>query len=141
VANQVRWVHTDRGHRPEPQQFPQWQGESVGFWDGPALVVHTNQIRQWNTTHSMFEWSDQMTTVERYERSGDAIVAEVTLYDPVAFLQPLQARIRYTLHPRRGASGLQYVHGYQRALEQHLRQARRCARRARPGRPGLLGSH
>jgi hypothetical protein len=96
VANQVRWVHTDRGHRPEPQQFPQWQGESIGFWDGPALVVHTNQIRQWNTTHSMFEWSDQMTTVERYERSGDAIVAEVTLYDPVAFLQPLHARIRYT---------------------------------------------
>ena len=71
VANQVRWVHTDRGHRPELQQFPQWQGESVGFWDGPALVAHTNQIRQWNTTHSMFEWSDQMTTVERYERSGE----------------------------------------------------------------------
>src|SRR5687768_2390243 len=96
VANQVRWVHTDRGHRPEPQQFPQWQGESIGFWDGPALIVHTNQIRQWNTTHSMFEWSDQMTTVERYERTGDGIVAEITLYDPVAFLQPLHARIRYT---------------------------------------------
>jgi len=96
VANQVRWVHTDKGHRPEEQQFPQWQGESVGFWDGTALVVHTNQIKQWNATHSMFEWSDQMTTVERYQRDGDAIVGEITLYDPVAFLQPLYARLRYT---------------------------------------------
>jgi hypothetical protein len=99
VANQVRWVELTRGHRPEEQQYPQWQGESIGFWDGSALVVHTNQIRQWNATHSMFEWSDQLTAVERYERVGDAIVAEITLYDPVAFLQPLHARIRYTRAP------------------------------------------
>ena len=97
VATQVRWVHTDgRGHRPEREQFAQWMGESVGFWDGNALVIHTNQIRQWNATHSLFEWSDQMTTVERYERMGDEIVGEITLYDPVAFLYPLHARLRFT---------------------------------------------
>jgi hypothetical protein len=97
VANQIRWVHTDgRGHLPEPEQFPQWQGESVGFWDGAALVIHTNQIKQWNATHSMFEWSDQLTTVERYERVGNDIVGEITLYDPVAFIQPLHARYKYT---------------------------------------------
>ena len=95
---QVRWIHTDgRGHAPEDAQYPQWQGESIGFWDGAALVVHTNQIRQWNATHSMFEWSDQLTAVERYERVGDAIQGEITLYDPVAFLQPLHAKIRFTL--------------------------------------------
>ena len=93
---QVRWVFTDaRGHRPEAQQFPQWQGESTGFWDGNALVIHTNQIRQWNATHSMFEWSDQLTAVERYERIGDEIVGEVTLYDPVAFMRPLHATFRF----------------------------------------------
>ena len=97
MSTQVRWVHTDRkGHRPDDQQFPQWLGESIGFWDGPALVIHTNQIRQWNATHSLFEWSDQMTAVERYERVGNEIVAEVTLYDPVAFLYPLHARFRLT---------------------------------------------
>jgi hypothetical protein len=92
---QIRHLFTDRGHLPEEQQFPQWMGESIAFWDGSALVVHTNQIRQWNATHSLFEWSDQMTAVERYERVGDEIVAEITLYDPVAFLQPLHARLRY----------------------------------------------
>ena len=97
IATQVRWIFTDgRGHRPEEQQFPQWQGESIAFWDGNALVVHTNQIRQWNATHSMFEWSDQLTAVERYERVGNEIVGEITLYDPVAFLQPLHVRLRFT---------------------------------------------
>ncbi|MGH9254108.1 MAG: hypothetical protein ACRD3C_06010 [Vicinamibacterales bacterium] len=96
VSTQVRWVYTDaRGHRPEDQQFPQWLGESIGFWDGAALVIHTNQIRQWNATHSLFEWSDQLTAVERYERVGNEIVGEVTLYDPVAFLHPLHARFRF----------------------------------------------
>jgi hypothetical protein len=97
VSTQVRWVHTDgKGHRPDDQQFPQWLGESIGFWDGTALVIHTNQIRQWNATHSLFEWSDQLTAVERYERVGNEVVAEVTLYDPVAFLYPLHARFRMT---------------------------------------------
>ena len=96
ISTQVRWVHTDKGHRPDAQQFPQWLGESIGFWDGNALVVHTNQIRQWTASHSLFEWSDQMTTVERYERVGNEIVAEITFYDPVAFLYPLHARLRFT---------------------------------------------
>jgi hypothetical protein len=97
VSTQVRWVHTDgKGHRPDDQQFSQWLGESIGFWDGAALVIHTNQIRQWNATHSLFEWSDQLTAVERYERVGNEIVGEVTLYDPVAFLYPLHARFRMT---------------------------------------------
>jgi len=52
VATQVRWVFTGVDHRPPAKQFPQWQGESIGFWDGDALVVHTNQIRQWSATHS-----------------------------------------------------------------------------------------
>ena len=97
VSTQVRWVHTDgKGHRPDDQQFPQWLGESIGFWDGAALIIHTNQIRQWNATHSLFEWSDQLTAVERYERVGNEIVGEVTLYDPVAFLYPLHAKFRMT---------------------------------------------
>jgi hypothetical protein len=92
---QIRYLFTDRGHRLEEQQFPQWMGESIAFWEGNALVVHTNQIHAWNATHSMFEWSDQMTAVERYERMGNDLVAEVTLYDPVAFVQPLHATLRY----------------------------------------------
>lgn len=97
VSTQVRWVYMDgQGHRPESEQFAQWMGESIGFWDGNALVIHTNQVRQWNATHSLFEWSDQLTAVERYERMGDEILGEITLYDPVAFQYPLHAKLRFT---------------------------------------------
>ncbi len=96
VSVDVRWVHTDKGHTPEQEQYPRWIGESVGFWDGDALVIHTNQIKQWTGSHSLFEWSDQLTAVERYEREGTDIVGEITLYDPVAFLYPLHAKIRFT---------------------------------------------
>jgi hypothetical protein len=97
--SQIRRIYTDgSGHVPEDQQFPRWLGESVGFWHGHALVVHTNQIRQWNASHSMlFEFSDQMTAVERYERKGDTIVGEITLYDPVAFVKPLHASMKFDL--------------------------------------------
>ena len=96
ISTQVRWVHTDKGHQAPERQFPQWLGESIGFWDGNALVIHTNQIRQWTASHSLFEWSDQLTSVERYERMGNEIVGEITLYDPVAFLYPLHATLRFT---------------------------------------------
>ncbi len=95
---QVRWIHTDgRGHASEDFQFPQWVGESIGFWDGDALIVHTNQIRQWNATHSMFEWSGRLEAVERYQRVGDTMRVELTLYDPVAFLEPLHAEMAFEL--------------------------------------------
>lgn len=99
VSTQVRWIDTGgSGHTTEDEQFPRWMGESIGFWDGNALVIHTNQIRQWNTTHSMFEWSSQMSAVERYERRGNSLVGEITLYDPVAFLYPLHAKFTYNLN-------------------------------------------
>ena len=86
-------------------------------------MIHTNQIRQWNTTHSLFEWSDQLTAVERYERVGNEIVGEITLYDPVAFLSPLHARLRLTQSQRR-PDGLQHLHRHERPVEQHLRAGR-----------------
>ena len=99
----VRWIPTDgRGHLPEDFRFPKLHGASIGFWDGDALIVHTNQIRRGNTTHSMFEFSDQMTVVERYERMGDSIIGEIAFYDPEAFVAPLHVERTYSLrsgHP------------------------------------------
>jgi len=97
TETQVRWLTTDGGgHTPQALQYPKWQGESIAFWDGDALVVHSNQIRGWNASHSLFEWTDQLTAVERYELVDDRIVGEVTLYDPVAFVRPLHAKLEFT---------------------------------------------
>jgi len=54
--------------------------------------------------------------VERYERVGNEIAGEITLYDPVAFLYPLQCQI--AIHePRRPTAGLQHLHRHQRSVE------------------------
>jgi hypothetical protein len=86
----LRWIETTgEGHTPEELYYPNFMGESVGFWDGDVLIVHTNQLRGWLHGHGELEYSDELTLVERYQRAGDVIEAELTLYDPIAFVQPL----------------------------------------------------
>lgn len=94
----LRWVETSgNGHAPEEFWFLHFMGESIGFWDGDALVVHTNQLRGWMHGHGELEYSDELTMVERYQRVGDTMNVEVTLYDPIAFKQPLFAEATLTL--------------------------------------------
>ena len=97
TENLIRWIYVGEEHTQEDFQFPRWHGESIGFWDGDALVIHTNQIRGWKGP--VIEWSDRLTTVERYERVGDAIEGEITFYDPVAYTMPIHARFSNPLLP------------------------------------------
>ena len=95
-SNTIRWIYTDgSGHSPEDFQFAKWHGESIGFWDGDALVVHTNQIRGWKG--GLSEFTDNLETVERYRRVGDTIEGEITLYDPEVFVRPAHARLEFEL--------------------------------------------
>ena len=73
------------------QLVPQWYGESIGFWDGDALVIWTANVQGWTLTHSMFEFSNSMEIVEvvRPSENGQDLVVEATFYDPEAFVQPL----------------------------------------------------
>jgi hypothetical protein len=93
-ANYIRWIYTDgTGHSPEDFQYPKWHGESIGFWNGDSLIVHTNQIRGWKGGVS--EFTDNLETVERYRRNGDQIEGEITLYDPEVFVRPVHGRLRF----------------------------------------------
>jgi hypothetical protein len=93
-GNYTRWIYTDdSGHTGEDFPFPKWHGESIGFWDGDNLIVHTNQIRGWKS--NAFEFSDELETVERYWREGDAIEGEITLYDPNVFVRPYHSKLSY----------------------------------------------
>jgi hypothetical protein len=92
--NYIRWIYTDgSGHSPEDYHYPKWHGESIGFWDGDALVVHTNQIRGWKG--GLTEFSDKLETVERFRRVGDSIEGEITLYDPEVYVRPVFSKLAY----------------------------------------------
>jgi hypothetical protein len=97
-SNTTRWIYTDgSGHSSKEAEFAKWHGESIGFWNGDALIVHTNQIRGWKGGVS--EFSDRLETVERYRRVGDRIEGEITLYDPDVFVRPVHAKMRFERDP------------------------------------------
>ena len=52
--------------REHVQKVPQWYGETVGFWNGTTLVTWTANVQAWTISHSMFEYSDKLETIETY---------------------------------------------------------------------------
>jgi hypothetical protein len=74
---------------------PRWYGETVGFWDGEALITWTSNIQGW-FAHGAFEYSSQLQTIEVYTpRKNDrgehiGILHEAILYDPEALVEPVR---------------------------------------------------
>ena len=74
---------------------PQWTGETVGFWDGTALISWTSNLQGW-INHGGSEYSSNLQTIEIYTPRTDAAGAlvgirhEAVLYDPDAFVDPVR---------------------------------------------------
>jgi hypothetical protein len=89
------------GKEQHVQKVPQWYGETIGFWDGTTLVTWTANVQGWTLTHSMFETSDKMETVETFKPAYDAsgkfigLDHETIFYDPEAFVAPVRASYRF----------------------------------------------
>jgi hypothetical protein len=97
AANFLRQVLIGRQH---VQKVPQWYGEMIGFWDGTTLVTWTANVQGWTLSHSMWEYSDSLETIEIFkpitnpDGSFKWLSLDTTFYDPEAFVQPLHAAIR-----------------------------------------------
>jgi hypothetical protein len=74
---------------------PQWVGETVGFWDGDALITWTSNIQGW-INHGGMEFSDLMQSIEIYtpRRDGSGkligLKHEIVLYDEEALVDPVR---------------------------------------------------
>jgi hypothetical protein len=101
AANFITHVHMGRrfdesGAVPRlGPAVPRWYGETVGFWDGEALVTWTSNIQGW-FAHGAFEHSSRLQTIEIYtprkNESGEPIGLqhEAILYDPEALVEPVR---------------------------------------------------
>ncbi|MEY2854320.1 MAG: hypothetical protein RL030_1452 [Pseudomonadota bacterium] len=101
AMNFVTNIHVGREFRmdgPVPrlgENVPRWYGETIGFWDHDTLITWTSNVQAW-TTHSVFEHSGQMQSIEIYTPLHDASGAfiglnhEAILYDPEALVEPLR---------------------------------------------------
>jgi hypothetical protein len=74
---------------------PQWFGNTIGFWDGEALITWTSNIQGW-ISHGAHEFSNKLQSVEIYTpRKNESgvligIKHEVLLYDEEAFVEPVR---------------------------------------------------
>jgi hypothetical protein len=94
--NQVRHVHLDEAHAENARST--WHGDSVGHYEGNALVVDTVAILEhplsfvdnYRTPHT-----GERHVVERFQLVGDERI-EVAIYveDPDAFTMPWRAPTR-----------------------------------------------
>jgi hypothetical protein len=94
---EIRRVYTDgRGHIPEDEAYPLWEGDSVGFWDGDTLVVHTNNLKPGEYQRLQPDYSDKVTTVERWRKvNADLIEDAVDVYDPEGLAKPWHVVQKY----------------------------------------------
>ncbi len=94
---EIRRVYTDdRGHVPDDEAYANWEGDSVGFWDGDTLVIHTKDLRGGQYQRLQPEYSDQATSVERMRKIGpDEIEDVIDVYDPLALTKPWHVRHTY----------------------------------------------
>lgn len=100
-VNEVRRIYTDgRGHIPEADRYPLWLGDSVGIWDGPRLIIHTNELRSGIFARNSPRHSEQVEVVEVWQRiSADNIDVDVWVYDKLALREPWFVKVRYAQVP------------------------------------------
>ncbi len=106
TVNNVRRIYTDgRGHPPAEDAFPLYYGDSIGFWDGQTLVIHTSQLMARSMGRNQPDQSEQMATVEIWEKvDAGTITADAWIYDPTLYVEPWHLQRRYTQVPNADAS-------------------------------------
>lgn len=96
-VNETRRILTDgRAHVPDDQALPLWLGDSIGFWDGDTLVVHTNHLKAGEYARGNPDFSFKISTVERIRKTGAGQIEDrVTVYDPDSLTRPYRAIFHY----------------------------------------------
>jgi len=85
-----RLIYMNAKHPDDILDYPEWEGHSVGHWEGDTLVVDTIGMREESWLDSQgLQHSGKMHEVERYTKtSPDTYIWKVTVDDPVYFTKP-----------------------------------------------------
>jgi len=97
TMNNLRRVYTDgRDHPPAADAYPLHYGDSIGFWTGHTLVIHTTQVRAGIFHRNDPKYSEQLDAVEVWNRlDADTIGVDVWAYDPETLVEPWYVRQTY----------------------------------------------
>jgi hypothetical protein len=97
MVNDIRRIYTDgRDHVPDADRYPLYNGDSIGFWDGAKLVIHTNQLQSGIYQRAQPDYTDQVETVEIWQKADEkTLTADVWVYDPPALMEPWYTKQAY----------------------------------------------
>ena len=106
MMNDIRRVYTDgRDHMDKADRYPLYNGDSIGFWDGDKLVIHTNQLREGIYQRRNPDYTDQVETVEIWQKTGPKLIeVDVWVYDPPALVEPWYTKQSYAKLDDQGKS-------------------------------------
>ncbi len=106
MVNDIRRIYTDgRDHVPEGDRYPLYNGDSIGFWDGDRLVIHTNQLRSGIYQRRNPDYTDQVETVEVWRKVNPKLIeVDVWVYDPPALVEPWYTKQAYAKLDDQGKS-------------------------------------
>jgi hypothetical protein len=105
-ANSIRRVYINKEHTnlAEMNGSHSWYGDTVGFWNGDILVMHTKYLRPADFTRWSPMTSNQFETVETWEMKNydggvRRLEVQVSMYDSHAFVKPLHTIYAFTPSP------------------------------------------
>ena len=90
----VRTIHLDQSEHPQDLE-PSVLGHSIGYRDGPTLVVHTRGFRSFELFRGVIN-SDALQVVERvtHDPETERLIVSFTALDPKFWRTPLQGEIK-----------------------------------------------
>ena len=94
TESDTTWRYIPTDGRPHPKYMdPQWNGNSVGHWEGDTLVVDTVSLdtRAWIGYPEYLGWfpSPEVHYIERLSRpSADRFIYQATVEDPKVLTKP-----------------------------------------------------
>jgi hypothetical protein len=113
MVNDIRRIYTDgRDHVPAADRYPLYNGDSIGFWDGDKLVIHTNQLTEGIYQRRNPDYTNQVETVEIWQKTNATLIeVDVWVYDPPALVEPWYTRQSYAkLDDEGGSLRVRYWH-------------------------------
>lgn len=95
MMHDARIIRMEQAHKPEA--VTQWLGDSVGHWDGDALVIVTKGWNRWHGDYEPIFLSEKATVTERFTRTGaEELTYEFTVDDPDFYTQPWKGEMVFS---------------------------------------------
>jgi hypothetical protein len=101
TVNNLRRVYTDgRDHPPLADAYPLHYGDSIGFWSGHTLVIHTSQVTAGIFHRNDPQYSESLEAVEVWRKTDPTTVqVDVWAYDPLTLDEPWYVQQTYKQVP------------------------------------------